>query len=173
MFSKFDIENYFSSIKYIHLGVLILAVLLVIIGLYFYFVEKKSFLKGIAISMFAFSTFYFSISFSEYNNANKLRNICTYDYDLHPEYLKTKELVRIENYLFNLNIIFVSTLLIILVTAFIFYKTNHKTAFKKGIIISIFGLCICSIVILLSLKIIANNYKNEIENFTKNITISK
>ncbi len=174
MFTKETIEHYFLSFKHQHLFLLMLAALSIIAAVLFYFGVKKHFFKGFAIPLFSTAMLLFSIAFSNFNNADRLRKICVYDYDLHPEYLKTRELVRVDSFLLNANIIFYTSVVfaIAAIAMFIYFRKKLNTQYIKGAASAL--LIMASITAITYFIVIkeAKKYKDGIVIFTKEIKIN-
>lgn len=174
MFTKETIENYFLSFKHEHLFLLMLAGVSLIIAIAFYFGVKKYFFKGFAIPLFSTAVLLFTISFSNFKNADRFRKVCVYDFDLHPEYLKSRELIRIDSFLLNANIIFYAS--IFLATAamvlFLYFRKKPHAQYIKGAATAIFLMATITAIIFYTMKKEAIKYKEGIVIFTKNIQTS-
>jgi hypothetical protein len=174
MFSKETIENYFLSFKHEHLFLLMLAGVSLIVGLAFYFGIKKHFFKGFAIPLFSAAILLFTIAFSNFRNADRLRKICVYDYDLHPENLKIRELVRVDSFMLNMNIIFYTSIALFIAAAamFLYFRKKLNTQYIKGTSTSIFLMALVTTATIFIMKKEATSYKQGIESFTKDIRVS-
>jgi uncharacterized membrane protein YphA (DoxX/SURF4 family) len=173
MFTKETIENYFLSLKHEHLFLLMLAGLSLIVGLAFYFGLKKQFFKGFAIPLFSAAMLFFTLAFNNYKNADRIRKICTYDFDLHPEYLKTRELARVDSFILNASIVIYVCIFLILaaVTLYFYSKKKMDNSFMKGTALSLLTTAfICGFTFII-MKSEAKAYKIGILNFTKTIII--
>lgn len=171
MFTKETIEQYFLSFKQEHLFLLLLAGATLIIALLFYFAVKKHFYKGFAIPLFSAAILFFVLGFSNYKNADRLRKICVYDYDLHPEYLKTRELVRIDSLMLNANIVFYVSMVLILaaIGMFLYFRKKLNAQYFKGAAAGLFSMALLSALTFFIMKEKMTNYKTGIVEFTKEI----
>jgi hypothetical protein len=174
MFTKETIENYFLSFKHEHLFLLMLAGVSLIIGLAFYFGIKKHFFKGFAIPLFSAAMLLFTIAFSNFSNADRIRKICVYDYDLHPENLKIRELVRVDSFMLNANIIFYTSIVLLIAAAamFLYFRKKINTQYIKGAATSLFLMTLITTVTFFIMKKEAKVYKDGIVEFTKDIKIN-
>lgn len=171
MFTKETIENYFLSFKQEHLFLLLLAGAALIVALIFYFGIKKHFYKGFAIPLFSAAMLFFILGFSNFKNADRLRKICVYDYDLHPEYLKTRELVRIDSMMLNANIVFYVSIVLMLaaIGMFLYFNKKLNPQYFKGAAAALFLMALISAISFFIMKEKMADYKNGIKEFTKEI----
>jgi hypothetical protein len=171
MFTKETIENYFLSFKQEHLFLLLLAGAALIVALIFYFGIKKHFYKGFAIPLLSASMLFFLLGFSNYKNADRLRKICVYDYDLHPEYLKTRELVRIDSMMLNASIVFYVSIVFMLaaIGMFLYFRKKLNAQYLKGAAAGLFLMALICGVTFFIMKEKMLDYKKGIKEFTKEI----
>ncbi len=171
MFTKETIEHYFLSFKQEHLFLLLLAGVSLIVALVFYFAVKKHFYKGFAIPLFSAAMLFFILGFCNYKNADRLRKICVYDYDLHPEYLKTRELVRIDSLMLNANIVFYISIVLMLaaIGMFLYFRRKINVQYLKGAAAALFLLALISAITFFIMKKKMINYREGIVEFTKEI----
>jgi hypothetical protein len=174
MFTKETIENYFLNFKHVHLFLLMLAVVSIIVAVVFYFGLKKHFFKGFAIPLFSAAMLLFTIAFSNFRNADRLRKICVYDYDLHPENLKIRELLRVDSFLLNANIIFYTCVVlgIAAIAMFVYFRKKLNAQYIKGAAAALFLLATITGITFLIMKKEALMYKEGIALFTKDIKIA-
>jgi hypothetical protein len=162
-------EKYFLNFKREHPFLLMFAVISIIVGLAFYTGLKKHFFKGFAIPLFSSAMLLFTIAFSNFKNADRLRKICLYDYDLHPENLKIRELVRVDSFMLNANIVFYASIVLLVAAAAIFLYSRKKinTEYIKGAATSLFLMTlITSITFFIMIKE-TKQYKEGIIEFTQ------
>ena len=95
MFTKENIEQYFSAFKNEQIFLIILGAVALIVALIFFVGFKTEWYKGFALPLAVFAVLNMGAGFSNYKKADILKVRNTYNYDLHPELLKTKELPRI------------------------------------------------------------------------------
>ncbi len=125
------------------------------------------------ISLVSFAMLFLATSFTEYKKADRLRVLNTYNYDLHPEHLKGKELKRLASIKKNNNIQIVVLLLlgIAAIGLYVYNTKKYKSDFLKGIAIGIFVMCVLSTT---TFAIIGKNldaFKFGVEEFTKEIYV--
>jgi hypothetical protein len=173
MFTKDTIENYFFGFKQQHLFLLLLAGVALIVALVFYFAVKKHFYKGFAIPLFSAAMLFFILAFSNYKNADRLRKICVYDYDLHPEYLKTRELVRIESLILNANVVFYVSIVFMIAAMgmFLYFRKKLNAEYLKGAATAIFFTTFITVITFFIMKEKLRDYKKGIGEFTKEINV--
>jgi hypothetical protein len=169
MFTKETIENYFLHFKHEHLFLLMLA------GVSLYLGVKKHFFKGFAIPLFSTAMLLFSIAFSNFNNADRLRKICVYDYDLHPENLKIRELERVDSFIQNVNIIFYSSIFLIItsVCLILYFSKKLNAQYIKGTAASLFLMSLIIATTFFIIKKEAKDYREGIIKFTKQNNIKE
>jgi hypothetical protein len=173
MFTKADIDNYFISYRQEHLFLLLLAAIAVIAALILYFVYKKDLYKGIAIAIASFAIVFFTTSLSEYRRADRLRVVSTYNYDLHPEYLKTKEIKRIISLQKTIQIeLYFSLFFIVAAVSLYFYATKKlQSAYLQGIALGVFFMAGIAATTFYVMQKNALQYEKGIVEFTKEIVV--
>jgi hypothetical protein len=173
MFTKETIENYFLCFKQEHLFLLLFSGASLIIALVFYFGIKKNFYKGFAIPLFSAAVIFFVLGFSNYKNADRLRKICVYNFDLHPEYLKTKELTRVDSFMLTTNfVIYVSIIVVFTAIGMFFYFRKKENAqYLRGSAASLFLIPLISAITFFKMKEKVKNYEKGIVEFTKDIRV--
>ena len=173
MFTKNDIDNYFITYRQEHLFLLLLAAVALVVAIVLYFGIKKHFYKGLAIALASFSILFFTTSFSEFKRADRLRVVNTYNYDLHPEYLKGKELQRIAAVKKTINIEFNLGIVIMLAGfALYFYAVKNKhTAYLQGMAIGIVFMVGIAAITFFVMKNNIVKYENGVIEFTKIIVV--
>jgi hypothetical protein len=172
MFTKEVIENYFLSYQHVHLFLCLVAIVAIIVAAIFYWGLKKELYKGIAIGIVGFAFAFGSYGYVNYTKADRLRKINTYNYDLHPEYLKTKELPRIATLKKTITIIGIVHVILLAIS---FYLSNYyakKIKYLSGIFTGIF---IMSVIVLGACYVVKSKtkaYEEGIVEFTKEIRIT-
>ncbi len=172
MFTKEAIESYFLSYKQVHLFLCLVSIAGVIAGAIFYLAIKKEYYKGIAIGIVSFAFAFGIYGYINYTKADRLRNINTYNYDLHPEYLKTKELPRIASLKTTITVIGIVHLLLLAIS---FYMSNYyakKMKYLSGIFTGIFVMCIIALGACYFVKSKTKVYEEGIVEFTKEIRVA-
>jgi ABC-type Mn2+/Zn2+ transport system permease subunit len=171
MFTKESIEHYFLSYKHALLFLCIVAIIAVIAAGIFYRGIKKEYYKGIAIGIVCLGFAYGLFSYGNYTTVDRLRKINVYNYDLHPEYLKTKELPRIAKLKKAIAIIGIVQVLFLAIGFYLANYYSKKMKYLSGtftgiFIMSIFALGFCYVV-----KNKTKEYEQGIVEFTKDIRI--
>ena len=172
MFTKETIEHYFLSYGHVHLFLCWVAVATIIVAAIFYWAIKKEYYKGIAIGIIGFAFAFGSYGYVNYTKADRLRKINTYNYDLHPEYLKTKELPRIATLKTIITIIGIVHVLLLAIS---FYLSNYylkKATYLSGIFIGIFMMSIIALGACYFVKSKTKSYEEGILEFTKEIRVA-
>jgi H+/gluconate symporter-like permease len=171
MFTKETIENYFLSYKHVHLFLCLVAVAAISVAAIFYWGLKKELYKGIAIGIIGFAFAFGSYGYVNYKKADRLRKINTYNYDLHPEYLKIKELPRIATLKTIITIIGIVHVLLLAISLYLSNYYAKKVKYLSGIFTGVFIMCI---IVLGTCYIVKNKtkvYEEGIVEYTKNIRI--
>ncbi len=173
MFKQTDIENYFSAFKNEQLFLMVLGAVALIIAVIFYAALKTNWYKGFALPLAVFALLNIGAGFSNYKKADtlKVRNI--YNYDLHPELLKTKELSRIKEMNQNFTVLIYVNISILFAAAFIFFyfKKKEGNEYYMGVAASLFLVAVLSVAMYSVMKSRSKNYENGIVEYTKEIII--
>ncbi|MFC4263334.1 hypothetical protein ACFOWM_10620 [Ferruginibacter yonginensis] len=173
MFSKTDIENYFTHFKYeqfilISIGIIAFVVAVILLGFF-----KTIWNKGFALPLAVYGFITAGAGISNYLKIRPLQIRSTYNYDLHPELLKTKELTRLislqQNY--QLLIYVNSAILIAAILIYLYLKNKAANQYYMGVAASLLLVSLLSVVTYIILKQTALPYINGIEQFTKNIIV--
>jgi peptidoglycan/LPS O-acetylase OafA/YrhL len=172
MFTKETIENYFLSYKHVNLFLCFVAIAAIIGAAIFYWVLKKEYYKGIAIGLVGFAFAFGIYGYVNYTKADRLRNINTYNYDLHPEYLKIKELPRIQALKTTINIIGILHVLLFATSIYLSNYYAKKIKYLSGIFTCVFVMCIIALGACYVLKNKTKIYKEGIVEFTKDIRVN-
>lgn len=96
MFTKADIEKYFTAEKQESLVFLIVGGAAVVAALVFFIVYKTSFLKGMAIPFAVFGLLFAIVGYTVYKRSDDDRKRNVYAYDMNPTELKEKEIPRMQ-----------------------------------------------------------------------------
>jgi hypothetical protein len=97
MFSKTDIEKYFTSEKQMGLVFLILAVLALSVALFFVLSQKTPFYRGASLPVFLFAGFLLFSGYGLYSRSDDRRIRDVYAYDMDPGQLSGKEVPRLQS----------------------------------------------------------------------------
>lgn len=135
MFTKTDIEKYFSAEKSESLLFVLIGIAGIITAISFYFFLKENFYKGAAIPLLLIGLLLGVVGFTVYkrSDADRVRNV--YAYDLNPSELKQKEIPRMETVMKNFVIYrWVEIVLAIIgIGLFFYFNTNADQQFWKGL----------------------------------------
>lgn len=147
MFSKTDIEKYFTAEKSESLIFIIIGIAAIIIAIIFFFFLKTNFYKGIAMPLILIAFLQITVGYTVYKRSDADRQRNVYAYDLNPSELSEKEIPRMEkvNRSFVLyRWIEIGLLMTGLVLIFL-YKADPSRSFVYGIGI---GLAIQAVIML-------------------------
>ena len=173
MFKQSDIEKYFSEFKNEQVFLMVLGGVALIIAVVFYAALKTNWYRGFALPLAVFALLNIGAGFSNYKKADalKVRNI--YNYDLHPELLKMKELPRIIEMNQNFTVLIYVNTSIIFAAAFIFFyfKKKEGSEYYMGVAASLFIVAVLSVIMYSVLKSRTKEYERAIIDYTKNIII--
>lgn len=171
MFTKETIENYFLGYGHIHLFLCFVAIAAIITAAIFYWVIKKEYYKGIAIGIIGFAFAFGSYGYVNYTKADRLRKINTYNYDLHPEYLKTKELPRIATLKTTITIIDIVHVLFLAISFYLSNYYSKKMKYLSGIFSAVFIMSVIALGACYFVKNKTKAYEKGIVEFTKDIRV--
>ena len=173
MFTKENIEQYFSAFKNEQIFLIILGAVALIVALVFFVGFKTEWYKGFALPLAVFAVLNMGAGFSNYKKADILKVRNTYNYDLHPELLRTKELPRIQEMKQNFTLLIYVNTSIIFAAAFIFFyfKKKDGSEYYMGVSASLFLVAILSVVIYVVMMNSSRNYVRGIIDYTKDIII--
>lgn len=135
MFTKTDIEKYFTGEKNESLVFLSLGIAGVIAAIVFFFALKTNFYKGAAIPLLLIGLLLGIVGFTVYNRSDNDRKRNTYAYDMNPQELKTKELPRMQTVLKNF-VIYRWLEIVLAITGivlFFYFRNNAAQTFWKGL----------------------------------------
>jgi hypothetical protein len=96
MFTKTDIEKYFSAEKSESLLFIVIGIVSIITAISFSIFIKTNFYKGAAIPLMIIGLLMGVVGFTVYNKSDKDRIQNVYAYDLNPTELKQKEIPRMQ-----------------------------------------------------------------------------
>ena len=168
MFKQSDIEKYFSEFKNEQVFLMVLGVVALIIAVVFYAALKTNWYRGFALPLAVFALLNIGAGFSNYKKADalKVRNI--YNYDLHPELLKMKELPRIIEMNQNFTVLIYVNISILFAAAFIIYyfKKKEGNEYYMGVAASLFLVAVLSVVFYYYFLNNNFNYLKHLKEFT-------
>ena len=173
MFTKENIEQYFSAFKNEQIFLIILGAVALIVALVFFVGFKTEWYKGFALPLAVFAVLNMGAGFSNYKKADFLKVRNMYNYDLHPELLRTKELPRIKEMKQNFIVLIYVNISIIFAAAFIFFyfKKKEGNEYYMGVAASLFLVAVLSVIMYSVMKNGNKDYERGIIEYTKNIVI--
>lgn len=167
MFSKTDIEQYFSAEKQGSLFFLSVGIVAVIAALILFFVLKTPFYKGAAIPIIIVGLIAGGIGFTIYNrsDADRIRNV--YAYDLNPDELKQKEYPRMQKVMKSFQLIVIAEVVFLITAIFLFFyfRTNAAQQLWSGIGAGLLIMSIAALLLDLSAQRRAAVYTKGLETF--------
>ena len=173
MFKQSDIEKYFSEFKNEQVFLMVLGGVALIIAVVFYAALKTNWYRGFALPLAVFALLNIGAGFSNYKKADalKVRNI--YNYDLHPELLKMKELPRIIEMNQNFTVLIYVNISILFAAVFIFFyfKKKNESEYYMGVAASLFIVAVLSVIMYSVMKSRTKEYANGIVGYTKDIIV--
>ncbi len=173
MFTKENIEQYFNAFKNEQIFLMVLGAVAIIVALIFFIGLKTQWYKGFALPLAVFAIINLGAGYANYKKADFLRVRNTYNYDLHPELLRTKELNRVKEMNQNFTVLIYVNISIIFAAAFIFFyfKKKDENEYYMGVAASLFLVAVLSVAIYSVLKSTSKDYDRGIIEYTKNIII--
>lgn len=134
MFTKTDIEKYFTAEKSESLLFLIIGIAGIIAAVVFFFFLKTNFYRGAAIPLLLIGLLLGIVGFTVYkrSDADRIRNV--YAYDANPSELRLKELPRMQTVMKNFAVYrWVEIVLAVTgIMLFFYFRNNEAQAFWKG-----------------------------------------
>ena len=173
MFTKENIEQYFSAFKNEQIFLMVLGAVALVVAIAFFVGFKTEWYKGFALPLAVFAVLNMGAGFSNYKKADILKVRNTYNYDLHPELLRTKELPRIIKMNQNFTVLIYVNISILFAAAFIFYyfKEKEGSEYYMGVASSLFLVTVLSVAIYSVIKTKSKDYEKGIVEYTKDIII--
>lgn len=167
MFSKADIEQYFSAEKQGSLFFLSVGIVAVIAALILFFVLKTPFYKGAAIPMIIVGVIAGGIGFTIYKRSDndRIRNV--YAYDLNPDELKQKEYPRMQKVMKSFKAIIIAEVVFLAAAIFLFFyfRTNTEQQFWSGVGAGLFIMAIAALFLDVAAQRRAAVYTKGLETF--------
>jgi hypothetical protein len=145
MFTKADIEKYFTGEKQESLLFLFIGIAGIIAAIVFFFFLKTSFYKGAAIPLILIGLLLSVIGYTIYKRSDSDRQRNVYAYDMNPSELKEKELPRMKIVMKNFVIYRYVEIFLLLVGAglYIYFIKDFTNDFWRG-----FGLALAVMALL-------------------------
>jgi len=121
MFTKTDIERYFTGEKQESLVFLFSGIAGILLAVVFFFFLKTSFYKGAAIPLLVLGLLLGTVGYIVYkrSDGDRIRNV--YDYDMNPSQLKNIELPRMKTVMKNFVIYRWVEIALVLTGVFLFF----------------------------------------------------
>lgn len=167
MFSKTDIEQYFSAEKQGSLFFLSVGIVAVIAALVLFFVLKTPFYKGAAIPMIIVGLIAGGIGFTIYKRSDddRIRNV--YAYDLNPDELKQKEYPRMQKVIKSFKPIIIAEVVFLAAAIFLFFyfRTNTEQQFWSGVGAGLFIMAVAALMLDVAAQRRAAVYAKGLETF--------
>jgi amino acid transporter len=147
MFTKTDIEKYFTAEKSESLLFIIIGVAAIILALVFFFFLKTNFYKGIALPLLLVAVIQIAVGYTVYKRSDGDRKKNTYSYDMNPSELKSKEIPRMEKVMKNFVLFrWIEIALVVAGLLLVFlFRSNPERTFIYGLGI---GLAIQALIML-------------------------
>ena len=173
MFTKENIEQYFSAFKNEQIFLMVLGAVALVVAIAFFVGFKTEWYKGFALPLAVFAVLNMGAGFSNYKKADILKVRNTYNYDLHPELLRTKELPRIIEMNQNFTVLIYINISILFAAAFIFFyfKKKEGNEYYMGVASSLFLVTVLSVAIYSVIKNNSKDYEKGIVEYTKDIIV--
>lgn len=167
MFSKADIEQYFSAEKQGSLLFLVVGIVAVIAALIFFFVMKTAFFKGAAIPMIVVGLIAGAIGFTIYKRSDEDRVRNVYAYGMDPSQLKQKEYPRMQKVMksFKVIIILEVVFLAVGICLFFYFKHNADRQLWSGIGAGLFLMAVVALFLDVAAQRRATVYTGGLESF--------
>ena len=167
MLTQADIHRYYSAFKYAQLFLIILGILSLIIAVIFYFRLKTPGHKGFAVPLFVSALLFCTAGYGNYTSVRSLSLRAAYNYDVHPELLRTKELSRITELQKRLTVLTdVNAVIIVLsILLYLYFRKKRGSDYYKGAAVSLFLMATVSTAIYFIMLQNARSYGEKIENF--------
>lgn len=134
MFTKTDIEKYFTAEKSESLLFVVIGAAGIVTAIIFFFFLKTSFYKGAALPLLLIGLLLGIVGFTVYKRSDADRTRNTYAYDMNPQDLKIKELPRMQTVMKNfviyrwVEIVLAATGIVL----FVYFRNNETQIFWKG-----------------------------------------
>ena len=173
MFTKQDIESYFTAFKNEQLLLMIPGGAALIVALLFYFWLKTPWHKGFALPLAVFAMLFCGAGFSNYKKTEQLRIRSVYNYDMHPEQLKIKELPRAKEVQQNMRVLIYLNASIIIASflIFLYFRKKEENEYYMGTASSLFLMSSLSVAIYFFMLGPLKAYTAGIEKFTEKIIV--
>ena len=135
MFTKADIEKYFYAEKNESLLFIIIGMAAVLLALVFLFYLKTNWHKGVALPFLIAGIMHLVVGYTVYKRCDGDRKRNVYAYDMNPDELKNKEILRMEKV--NKNFVIYRyteiALLLLGLGLFFYYRNNIDKSFWVGL----------------------------------------
>lgn len=148
MFTKPDIEKYFTAEKQESFIFLLIGSLAILGALIFFLVIKESFYKGAAIPLLLVGLLLCIVGFTVYRRSDEDRKRNVYAYDMNPAHFKNTELPRMKVVMKNFVIYTWAEVLLLLAGAglYIYFIRDFNHDFWRGFGLSLAVMAIIALV---------------------------
>ena len=167
MFSRADIEQYFSTEKQGSLFFLVVGIVAVITALLFFLLMKTPFFKGAAIPMIVVGLIAGAIGFTIYKRSDndRIRNV--YAYDMNPSELKQKEYPRMQKVMKSFSVIIILEVVFLAFGIFLFFyfRNNVTKQFWSGLGMGLFMMVVAALFLDVAAQRRAAVYTRALESF--------
>lgn len=169
MFTKTDIENYFTTFKTENLVLIILGGVAVLLAIFFFAYYKTPWHKGFAVPVIVFGMMHCIAGYTNYKKADALRVRNAYTYDMNPSGLRIQELPRLKeqhkttNKFIYLNIGFLAAAVFL----FVYFRNKPMSDHYSGVAAGLFIMAMITLCSSLFMQYKTQEYIKGIESFTK------
>lgn len=174
MFTKADIESYFTAFKTENLVLMILGAAAVLLAIFFFVYNKAAWQRGFAVPVLVFGMMHCVAGYTNYKKADALRVRNTYTYDMSPSELRIKELPRLKDLHKATNkFIFINIFFLAAAAGLFFYFRNKPLgAHYTGVAAGLSVMAAITIGSSLFMQHKTQGYINGIETFTKEFPVN-
>lgn len=169
MFSKTDIEQYFTAEKQAGLIFLSFGIVAIIAAVILLFVLKTPFYKGVAIPMIIVGLIAGGIGFTIFkrSDSDRIRNV--YAYDLNPDDLKQKEYPRMQKVMKSFRVIIIAEVILLVAAVFLFFyfRTNASRQLWSGVGAGLLIMTIVALALDISAQKRGDVYTKGLERFIR------
>ena len=168
MLTQAEIQHYYSAFKYAQLFLIFLGIISLIIAVIFYFRLKTPGHKGFALPLFVSALLFCTAGYGNYTSVRPLSIRAAYNYDMHPELFKTKELSRITELQKRLTVLTdVNAVIIVLsMLLFFYFRKKRDSDYYKGAAASLFLMATISTAIYFIILQNARSYGEKIDQYS-------
>lgn len=167
MFTKADIEKYFTAEKQVGLLFVFIGLVSIITAIIFFVFLKTNFHTGAAIPLLLIGLLLTVIGYTVYkrSDGDRMRNV--YAYDMNPSELKEKELPRMKKVLQNFVIYRYAEIALLLagLALYIYFIRDFKNDFWRGVGLALAMMALLALVADIIAEKRGKTYTKGIESF--------